>query len=129
VSDLLLGDSRPRETALFWNWRFRVAGEVVHHSPMLAVREGDYKLLMNADKSRIELYDIPRDPTQLSNLAEKHPDLVERLSTKLLTWNETLPEGPTDARAGQPSYGWPGKPAPSTTSRAVSKGRSKAKSK
>jgi N-acetylgalactosamine-6-sulfatase len=107
VSDILLGSPRSRKTDLYWNWRFRIAGEVFHHSPMLAIREGDFKLLMNADKSRIELFDIPRDPTQLANLAEKHPEIVERLSTKLLAWHKTLPEGPTDPGAGKMNYAWP----------------------
>src|SRR5215211_6760888 len=50
------------------------------HSPMLAIRDGDFKLLIHPDRIRVELYDIPRDPTQLSNVTEKHPDLVARLS-------------------------------------------------
>ena len=45
---------------------------------MLAIRDGDFKLLLNPDNSRVELYDIPKDPTQLINIAEKHPDLVNR---------------------------------------------------
>jgi N-acetylgalactosamine-6-sulfatase len=127
VSDILLGESRSRKTALYWNWRFRIAGEPYHHSPMLAIREGDYKLLMNSDKSRIELYDIPRDPTQLDNLADKHPDIVERLSAKLLAWNQSLPEGPSDPEAGQARYAWPGKATP-TAPRSVGT-RTKSKSK
>jgi N-acetylgalactosamine-6-sulfatase len=109
VSDVLMGASRPRKTALYWNWRFRIAGEVFHHSPMLAVRDGDFKLLMNPDGSRKELYDIPRDPTQLDNVADKHTELVARLSERLLDWNKTLPEGPTDPGAGKVNYAWPGK--------------------
>jgi arylsulfatase A-like enzyme len=125
VSDILLGDSRPRKTTLYWNWRFRIAGEVMHHSPQLAIREGDYKLLMNPDKSRVELYDIPQDPAQLSNLAEKHANLVERMSEKLLAWHGTLPAGPTDAGAGQVNYRWPGTVAPAASSRVG--GRAKGK--
>jgi hypothetical protein len=110
-----------------WNWRFRIAGEVFHHSPMLAIREGDYKLLLNPDKSRIELYDIPRDPTQLSNIAEKHPEVVARLSEKVLAWNKTLPEGPTDPGAGQAAYPMPGKvKLPAAPARAGAKAKAKA---
>src|SRR5262249_13132239 len=73
VTDMLLGKTRPRTTPLLWEWRFRVAGDVLHHSPMLAIREGDWKLLLNPDLSRVELYDIPHDPSQLKNVAEKNP--------------------------------------------------------
>jgi N-acetylgalactosamine-6-sulfatase len=109
VSDILLGKARPRTTPLLWEWRFRIAGEVYHHSPLLAIREGDWKLLLNPDRSRVELYDIPRDATQLHNQAAQHPDVVERLAAKVLAWQRTLPEGPVDRAAGKNDYPWPGK--------------------
>lgn len=108
VSDILLGKSRPRKNDLMWEWRFRIFGEPFHRSPILAIREGDWKLLMNPDRSRIELYDIPRDPTQLNNLAEKHPEVVHRLAEKVLAWQKTLPAGPVEASAGKSDYPWPG---------------------
>jgi N-acetylgalactosamine-6-sulfatase len=67
---------------------------------------------MNPDNSRVELYDIPRDPTQIANIADKHPDIVARLSERVLAWNKTLPTGPTDPGAGQARYPWPAKSAP-----------------
>lgn len=112
VGDILAGKSRSRKEPLMWNWRFRIAGEAYHHSPMLAIRENDYKLLMNPDRTRIELYDIPQDPTQLHNIAEIHPAVVERLSDRLITWYRALPEGPSDPGAGQVIYPWPGKALP-----------------
>jgi len=114
VGDILLGQSRPRKTPLMWEWRFHVFGEPFHRSPILAIREGDWKLLMNPDRSRVELYDIPRDPTQMNNLAEKNKDVVERLAAKVLAWQKTLPEGPIEPTAGRDDYPWPGqtKPAP-----------------
>ena len=75
---------------------------------MLAIREGDWKLLLNPDRSRVELYDIPRDPTQLANLAKQHPDIVERLAGKALAWQATLPKGPVEPTAGKADYPWPG---------------------
>lgn len=107
LGDVLQGKSRARKD-LMWEWRFRIAGDVMHHSPMLAIREGDWKLLVNPDGSRAELYDIPRDATQLANVAEKHPDVVKRLQTKVIAWSKTLPEGPRDPGAGQNTYRWPG---------------------
>ena len=129
VSDILLGTPRPRNSALYWNWRFRIAGEVFHHSPMLAIREGDFKLLMNPDQGRIELYDIPRDPTQLASVAEKHPELVEQLSAKLLAWHKTLPEGPADPGAGKMNYAWPGREPTPAIPRPGGRAKGKAKAK
>jgi len=108
VSDVLLGQSRPRGTPLLWEWRFNIAGEPFHRSPTLAIRDGDWKLLLNPDRSRVELYDIPRDPTQLANLATAHPDIVERLAKKALAWQATLPKGPVEPAAGKANYPWPG---------------------
>ena len=102
------GQSRPRATPLMWEWRFHIFGEPFHRSPMLAIREGDWKLLLNPDRSRVELYDIPRDPTQLTNTAKDHPDVVERLAGKALAWQATLPKGPVEPSAGKADYPWPG---------------------
>ncbi|MGH7127282.1 MAG: sulfatase family protein, partial [Planctomycetaceae bacterium] len=107
ISDILRGQSRPRSTPICWEWRFRIAGDPVHHSPMLAIREGDWKLLMNPDRSRIELYNVPNDRMELKNLAHERPEVVERLSRQVLDWQKTLPEGPIDDQAGQIHYGWP----------------------
>ena len=124
ISDILLGASRARIKPLFWEWRFSISGEPFHRSPMLAMREGNWKLLMNPDGSRIELYDIPHDPTELLNLADRQPDLVKRMSQQLLAWKQTLPPGPTDPTAGKNDYPWPGKPP---VRRATASGSAKAK--
>jgi N-acetylgalactosamine-6-sulfatase len=109
VSDVLRGQSQPERSALFWEWRFRIHGEPYHHSPMLSVREGSWKLLMNPDRSRVELYDIPRDRMELNNIAGRHPQVVERLAEMALAWQGTLPKGPVEPSAGKITYGWPGK--------------------
>jgi N-acetylgalactosamine-6-sulfatase len=127
MSENLTGRSHERTTPLFWNWRFRIAGEPFHHSPMLAIREGNFKLLMNPDSSRVELYDLPRDLTQVSNIADKHPEVVHRLSEKLLAWHKTLPAGPTDPGAGKINYPYPGKAAAGAPLRTkAGKGKAKA---
>jgi N-acetylgalactosamine-6-sulfatase len=111
VGDILRGHARDRRQPIFWEWRFRIIGDIFHRSPMLAVRDGDWKLLMNPDRGRIELYDIPRDPTQLNNVAAAHPDVVDRLSRELLDWRGTLPPGPVEPAAGKADYPWPRRPA------------------
>jgi hypothetical protein len=74
---------------------------------MLAIRDGDWKLLMNPDRSRVELYETNTDPTQLNNLADDRPDLVASLSESLLAWHKDLPSGPTDPGVGRMIYSWP----------------------
>lgn len=105
----LFGRSAPRTRPLFWEWRFRIFGHVSNMSPMLAVRDGNWKLLLNPDRSRIELYDISKDPRESSNAANQHPKVVDRLAQKALTWQNTLPKGFVEAAAGKNDYPWPGR--------------------
>ena len=107
MSDALLGSDRKREKPLFWEWRYRVFGHILNRPPRLAVRDGDWKLLMNPDKSRVELYSIPDDPSEINNLAKDNPEVVERLSKQVLEWNTTLPESPVEPVAGSNAYPFP----------------------
>jgi arylsulfatase A-like enzyme len=120
ISDILRGGTRPRAKPLMWEWRFSIGGaEPFHQSPTLAIRDGDWKLLMNADKSRAELFDIPRDPTELLDEAAAHPEIVARLGAALLAWKKTLPPGPYDIDAGQRTWFWPGEKRPTRADRAA----------
>ncbi len=105
--DVLLGSDRPRKRPLFWEWRFRIYGYHFHRSPMLAMRDGNWKLLMNPDGSRIELYDLREDPGEVDNKAAEHEDVVRRMSAELLAWQKTLPPGPIQRQAGSNAYPWP----------------------
>jgi N-acetylgalactosamine-6-sulfatase len=107
ISDILAGTARARQKPLFWEWRFRIVGYPVHHSPMLSVRDGRWKLLLNPDRDRVELYDIPNDRMELNNVAAQHADVVNRMASEALAWQSTLPPGPIEPRAGQVIYGWP----------------------
>ena len=106
-SDVLLAGPQPRSKPLFWEWRLSIFGDIIHRSPRLATRVADWKLLMNPDRSRVELYDIPHDPTELDNQAKAHPDVVERPALGLLAWQKSLPQGPIHPLSGRNDYPWP----------------------
>ena len=109
VGSALLGKSaHVRRKPLFWEWRFDGEGQCLNRSPMLAIRDGDWKLLFNPDGSRSELYNIPRQPMELHSCAEKYKDIVERLTATALAWQKTLPVGPVTSRPGSDAY--PGYP-------------------
>lgn len=107
LSPALAGKTIERQKPLMWQWRFNVAGPVWNICPILSIRQGRWKLLMNPDRSRIELFDIPADPMESHNLADHHPQVVERMSRLVLDWQATLPKGPLDANAGSNAYAWP----------------------
>lgn len=97
-SESLLG--RPpgaeRTQPLYWEYgrddTYLRPGDERDRSPTLAIRAGNWKLLMNADRSRTELYDLDIDPRESNNVAAEQPDLLQQLSNQLLYWRATLPE-------------------------------------
>ncbi len=109
MSAAITGAPRDRTKPLFWERRFYVVGDPMHMSPMLAVREGNWKLLINPDRSRVELYDVTKDPVEVDNLANDNAALVDAMSAKLLAWHKSLPEGPIEPNAGAQTFPWPGK--------------------
>jgi arylsulfatase A-like enzyme len=58
------------------------------------IRDGQWKLRLPTRKKdgEIELYDLASDPAESNNLAEKHPEIVKKLSAKLEAWTSTLPK-------------------------------------
>jgi hypothetical protein len=57
-----IGDVRPRRTVLNWECLFDIAGDGEYRPPMLAIRDIDWKAFAEPNGSRVELYDITRDP-------------------------------------------------------------------
>lgn len=108
MSDVLLGGARDRAKPLLWEYRFPQGSyEVINRSPMLAIRDGSWKLLMNPDRSRVELYNLGKDPMEVDNVAAAHAAVVERLSKPLLEFHQSLPEGPIHPQAGKNNYPYP----------------------
>ncbi|GAB3330271.1 sulfatase-like hydrolase/transferase [Larkinella ripae] len=91
-----LGKPAVRKTALFWEYgrnseSFRYpAGRA--KSPNLAMRQGNWKLLVNDDGSGIELYDLATDPSEQTDVAGQQPGLVNTMRPKLLAWRAGLPK-------------------------------------
>jgi arylsulfatase A-like enzyme len=61
-------------------------------SPQLAIRDGKWKLLCNADGQGDELYDLSTDREEAHNVKSKHLDVVARLQQTLLDWRRSLPK-------------------------------------
>lgn len=77
------------ERTLIWHYPFNV---IVKHpdlgtplSPHSAIRVGDYKLIWNWH-GRLELYNIPKDPSETHNLSNEKPELTAKLHTQLKHW-------------------------------------------
>lgn len=95
LSAALLGQKATHQGPVFWEYgrndkvfKYPPAPD---RSPNLAVREGDWKLLVNDDGSGIELYNLATDPNETQNVASKNASLTQRLLNQVLQWRRSLP--------------------------------------
>jgi arylsulfatase A-like enzyme len=73
-------NGKPSERSLFWHYPHygNQGGE-----PSSIVRHGDYKLIRYYEDGHEELYNLKDDLSETTDLADKHPDIVKRLSAEL----------------------------------------------
>lgn len=110
MSRALLGTPGQRSKPLMWQYRFGPWGRHLQKSPALAMRYGDWKLMMNPDGSRTELYNLTENPCEVDNLANEYPEIVEQMSEKLLEWHNDLPDVESmPVNTGSFDYPWPGR--------------------
>ena len=102
VSRVLLGKStKSRKAPLFFRRPPDRKGFYgVKSLPDLAMRQGKWKLLCDYGGARPQLYDLEKDIGEKTNIASKHPEIVDRLTKAILNWNASMP-----ADAGDPSHG------------------------
>ena len=95
MSAAFKGKAQVRKRTLFWEYgrqpSYLRPAHPLDQSPNLAIRDGDWKLLINDDGTRTELYDLSRSEREFDNVAGKHPEITKRLSKRLLAWRESLP--------------------------------------
>jgi arylsulfatase A-like enzyme len=91
----LLGKPSLRGKDLFWEYGRNATGfaypRPIDKSPNLAVRSGEWKLLMNNDGSDIQLYNILKDKKETTNVAANEPKITGELKEKLMAWWLTMP--------------------------------------
>jgi arylsulfatase A-like enzyme len=94
VSAVWRGGAAPNRPPLYWEYGrndefFKFGPD---RSPNVAVRRDNWKLLVNADGSRTELYDLTTDPKEGNNLAATKPELARELTKLALDWRRSLPK-------------------------------------
>lgn len=95
VSKAFTGKAVLRQKPIFWEYGRNEESFAYpqgrDRSPNLAVREGNWKLLINAQGERPELYELNKDIAEENNLAEKESAVTKRLSAAALDWRKALP--------------------------------------
>ncbi len=97
-SRVFLGKPSNKSRTLYWeygrnNESFRFP-EGRDRSPNLAIREGNWKLLMNFDGTNVELYNMVNDFNETKNLVTENPKMTAKLEEKLLAWRNSMPKLP-----------------------------------
>lgn len=96
LSHALLGKPTVRSGPLFWEYGRNTNAftfpKGADRSPNVALREGDWKFLVNADGSDPQLYNLKTDPRETDNLAARNPSVAARLKKKALAWRTSLPK-------------------------------------
>ena len=90
--DAFEGKAITRTRPIYWEWSGTKAEP--DYWPRLAVRDGDWKLVMADDAKRVALHKITNDRSETIDLAKEHPDIVARLTKLALQWKATLPTAP-----------------------------------
>lgn len=104
LSVVFKGGAQPRTKPLFWEYgrkpepvdkqalrAFPYPNEPDAKSPNVAVRDGAWKLLVNADGTGAELYNLATDPNEAKNAVESEAVTAARLKAAALTWRKSLP--------------------------------------
>jgi len=94
LSKSFLGTPLTRQRPLFWEYgRNETYGypKGRNRSPNVAIRDGKWKLLVNADRTAAELYDLDADRNETKNLAAANPEIAKRLTDTAVQWRESLP--------------------------------------
>ncbi|MDE0780860.1 MAG: sulfatase-like hydrolase/transferase [Alphaproteobacteria bacterium] len=86
VQAALFGQSFTREEPLFWQ-----NPTAKRRGPSLAIRSGDWKLLMEYDGTDLQLFDLRSDVSESRNVASDRPVLVNQMRSQLLDWYRSLP--------------------------------------
>jgi N-acetylgalactosamine-6-sulfatase len=81
-----------REKPIFWDWRS--ASPRNENWPALAVRQGEWKLLVGRNGQPMELFRFPADRLEQTDLSKSHPNEVTRLRKLLAQWQTSLPVSP-----------------------------------
>jgi arylsulfatase A-like enzyme len=93
MARVLLGNPRQRKKPIFWQYGDPYArlrpGNPDFVSPSLAVRDGDFKLLINPDGTEARLFNLAKDPGEKNNLLDKYPKIAADLWKKIRAWTGT----------------------------------------
>lgn len=92
VAATLLGKVKAgRRAPIFWRRPPDRPGGKDAPNPDLAVLDGKWKCYLGYDGVTRELYDLDADASETRDVADRHPDVADRLAEAIRAWNAALP--------------------------------------
>ncbi len=88
------GKGFERTKPIFWEWKG--GNRQPYTWPSLGVRYGDWKLVVDVDHEKIELYNLANDWAEKENLAESNPEKLNELMQMVEAWKQSLPSSPRE---------------------------------
>jgi arylsulfatase A-like enzyme len=86
LAGLLCGREPAPQRAFYWHFpHYTNQGS----QPEGAIREGDWKLIEYYADGRLELFNLPQDPSEKTNLAAREPERAQTLRAKLAAWRQS----------------------------------------
>jgi arylsulfatase A len=86
IAKVLRGESVPARP-MFWHFpNYTNQGG----RPASAIRDGEWKLIEHLEDDRSELYNLAKDPSEQTDVAEKEKERVAALKAKLHAWRERV---------------------------------------
>ncbi|MFC2112331.1 sulfatase [Bacteroidota bacterium] len=95
-SQALLGNPIQVIEPIMWEYASSTGGSILPGdtnliSPNLAIRESDWKLLINADSTEAKLFNLVQDPGETTNLVDEENEIASNMAAKVLAWRRTMP--------------------------------------
>lgn len=96
MSRAMTGMPQDRKKAIFWEYKRNDSPAFpkamgADASPNVAIREGEWKLLVNKDGSDVMLFNLKEDSFEKNNVKDTYPEITENLQKKALGWRNSLP--------------------------------------
>ncbi len=87
ITALLKGGDSLERDAIFWHYpHYGNQGG----TPGASVRAGDWKLIEFFEDNCLELYNLRQDISEERNIADKHPEITDKLYTMLQKWQNKM---------------------------------------
>lgn len=95
-SRALLGTPMQVENPVMWEYSSNPGGSIQPGnkefiSPNLAIRQGDWKLLINADSTGAQLYNLKLDRGEQNNIVDENLSQAQQMAGDVLAWRRAMP--------------------------------------